>query len=141
MNAKTINEICLKYFEGLLKQITKHPKKLLLPALILFFGTPLAALILCITIIGLPLAVAIFAIWIIIQYLAKIIAVTIFGYWIIKFFRKEKSFHLFWALGLGVVISYLLFSLPLVGGLLNLLASLIGLGAIYLYATNKSRGI
>jgi cytoskeletal protein CcmA (bactofilin family) len=127
-----------KYLPKLQAHIKNTPKKLILPGLIIFFGTPLATIILFITIIGIPLSLATLAIWTIVQYLAKILMMILFGQWIIKFFRKEKPFHIAWALALGVVISYLLFSLPFIGWLLSLLASLAGLGAIYLYVKNKS---
>lgn len=130
-----------KHLDGLFKIIKTESKKLIMPALVMFFGSPLAAIIIFVSIIGIPLSLTIIALWLILQYLAKILIMIFGGQLLIKFFRKEKSFHIAWALVVGVIISYLLFSLPFIGGLLSLLASLAGLGALYLYVTNKSRSI
>ena len=130
-----------KYLLGLEEKIKNNPKKLIIPSLIIFFGVPFASIILFITIIGIPLSLTIIALWLILQYLAKILIMMLGGQIIIKFFRKGKSFHIAWALVIGVIVSYLLFSLPFIGSLLSLLASLTGLGAIYLYVTDKPRRI
>lgn len=130
-----------KYLLGLEEKIKNNPKKLIIPSLIIFFGVPFASIILFITIIGIPLSLTIIALWLILQYLAKILIMMLGGQIIIKFFRKGRPFHIIWALVLGVIISYLLFSLPVVGGLLSVLASLTGLGGLYLYVTDKPRRI
>lgn len=130
-----------KHFDKLFAKITSQPKKLIIPAITLFFVTPLAIIVLLITIIGIPLSLVLLASWLTFQYLAKILIMIFCGQLLIKFFKKDKSFNIVWALVLGVVISYLLFSLPVIGPLLNLLASLAGLGAIYLYVTDKSRSV
>ncbi len=130
-----------KYLLGLEEKIKNNPKKLIIPSLIIFFGIPFASIILFITIIGIPLSLTIIALWLILQYLAKILIMMLGGQIIIKFFRKDRPFHIIWALVLGVIISYLLFSLPVIGGLLSVLASLAGLGGLYLYVTDKPRRI
>lgn len=130
-----------KHLDGLFNKIKSEPKKIIIPALIIFFITPLGVIISFITIIGIPLSLVLLVLWLILQYLARVLIMIFFGQLLIKFFKKEKSFHIAWALVLGVIISYLLFSLPLIGGLLSWLASLTGLGAIYLYVTNKPRSV
>lgn len=130
-----------KHLSGLFGKIVSDPQKLIVPGLMLFFGTPLIAIIIFITLIGIPLSLIIFLLWLVLQYLAKIIIIIFCGQWMIKLVIKEKPFNLIWALILGIIIAYLLFSIPVIGKLLSLLASLAGLGALYLYVNNKSRSL
>jgi len=127
-----------KHIVGIFENLTKGFKKLVKPAIILLLLPPLGIIVLFITIIGIPVSLTMLALWLILQYLARVIIMIFLGQWIIKFFNKEKPVHIVWSLVLGVVISYLLFSFPFVGWPLKILASLAGLGAIYLYVKNKS---
>lgn len=100
-------------------------------ALILFLS-PLAALILAITFIGLPLAAIIIAVWLIVIYLAKILVAVLFGGWLEnKLFKKEDP-GLFRPLVLGVLAAWIVFSIPFIGWLISLAATIFGLGLIYL---------
>lgn len=130
-----------KHLVGIFDKITSNPKKIFIPGILLFFGAPLLSIILLITVIGIPLSLIVIISWTISIYLAKVLMMIFFGRLIIKFFLKEKPFNLIWALVLGVAIFYLLFSFPIIVGLISLIASLAGLGAMYLYVNNKPRGL
>jgi len=130
-----------KYLPGLLEKISKHPHKLFIPGLIIFFGGPIIILLLIISIIGIPLALILTALWLVAQYLAKILIAFYLGKLILENLFKKKTHNQLWSLALGLIIIYLLFTLPFVGWIASLATSIAGLGAIYLYATNQSRNI
>ena len=103
---------------------------------------PLATIILIFSIIGIPLALIIIFAWIILFCLAKIIVALFIGKYLISIFNKETNknfFHplndknLIFSLVIGVVVLWLLFTIPYIGWLISFLAGSIGLGAILLY--------
>ncbi len=103
--------------------------------LLVFLATPLAAIVLMFTIIGLPLALIMLACWLIMLWVGKIIAAIYLGKKITNKLEKDKSKNpnLIASLIIGVVIAWLLFSLPFLGWLISLFATCIGLGAFILY--------
>jgi len=127
----------------ILTQLNKSPLKLILSGLILMFVLPIISLILMFTFIGIPLALIIGGIWLIFIYLAKILTAIFIGQIIIKTLNKNSEFlkhevALFWSLIIGVIITFLLFSIPFIGWILSLVAIWFGLGGIYTYVKNKS---
>ncbi len=99
-------------------------------ALILFV-TPIAAIIVCITIIGIPLGLIALALWGIAIYLAQIPVGLFIGRWIIGHFRGvEGKAIMVGALALGLVILRLLRLIPYLGFFIGLAAILFGLGAV-----------
>lgn len=125
----------------ILKKIEEAPKKTIAPGALLFFIFPPLAIFLLFTVIGIPLALIIMALWFIFVYIAKIFTAIILGEIILKKIIKKNEINLIWPLILGTIICYLLFSIPLVGWIISLIAIFIGLGGIYLYASNKLRNI
>lgn len=88
------------------------------------------------TIIGLPLAVLILALYLIFLYLAKIGASIAIGQFIVNYgFKKSKKISLFLILVLGLLVYYLFTSLPYIGSLLAFLATLWTIGCL---AQNRS---
>lgn len=118
--------------------IEARPGKALIPGLLITFVIPPLALVLMFTVIGIPLALILGALWLIALYAAKIITAILVGAWLMKKISKKDSLSLTWSLVLGVIICYLLFSIPFVGWLLGLIAAWLGLGGLWFYATNKS---
>jgi len=99
-------------------------------ALILFL-TPIAAIIVCITIIGIPLGLIALALWGIAIYLAQIPVGLFIGRWIIGHFRSvEGKAIMVGALALGLVILRLLRLIPHLGFFIGLAVILFGLGAV-----------
>ncbi|MFA6995538.1 MAG: polymer-forming cytoskeletal protein [Patescibacteria group bacterium] len=119
----------------ILSNMAESPVKLLLPGLILMLVLPPLALILVFTMIGLSLALIITAWWLVMIYVAKILTAILVGQTIIKILNKKGKSSLFWSLILGVTICWLIFSIPLVGWLISLVAICLGLGGIWTYAT------
>ena len=99
-------------------------------AIILIF-TPIAALIVCITIIGLPLGLITLVLYSIAIYLTQLFAGLLIGQLIIGSSRRvETKAALVGTLALGLAILRLLILIPFVGFFFGLATVLFGLGAI-----------
>ncbi|KAA3614857.1 MAG: hypothetical protein D8M58_10405 [Calditrichaeota bacterium] len=84
------------------------------------------------SILFLPMAFILGALYLIILYLAKIMAAFIFGSFISKtIFKKEMNPYLSFAIGL--VILSLLYQIPFLGGVVFVAAFLLGSGALLMY--------
>lgn len=84
---------------------------------------PIAAIIVACTVIGLPIALASVVLWIAGLYLAKIVVAEFVGRMLLK---KSGAVSLL----VGIVLVIIAVDLPLLGGLINFLFYLLGLGAI-----------
>jgi len=99
-------------------------------ALILFV-TPIAAIIVCLTIIGIPVGLIALVLYGIAIYLAQIPVGLFIGRWIIGRFRRvEGKAIMVGALAVGLVILKLLTLIPYFGFLVGLAVVLFGLGAV-----------
>ena len=99
-------------------------------ALILFV-TPIAAIIVCLTIIGIPVGLIALVLYGIAIYLAQIPVGLFIGRWIIGRFRRvEGKAIMVGALAVGLVILKLLTLIPYFGFLVGLAVILFGLGAV-----------
>jgi len=99
-------------------------------ALILFV-TPIAAIIACITIIGIPVGLITLALWGIAMYLAQIPVGLFIGRWIIGHFREvDGKAIMVGTLALGLVILKLLRLIPHLGFFIGLAVIIFGLGAV-----------
>jgi len=125
----------------ILAKMTERPLKMLVPGLVIMFITPPIALILALTLIGLPLALIIGAGWVIASYLAKILTAILIGQVLINRIFPKKEASLFWSLIIGVIICWILFAIPLVGWILSLIAVWFGLGGLWTYASHQLRNI
>lgn len=94
--------------------------------------TPIIAVILLITIIGIPLSFMLMALWLIALYLSKIFVGVLVGRSLLNNYWAKQKDSLILAMVFGVIIAQLIFALPFVGGLTALLAVIWGLGGIFL---------
>ncbi len=95
------------------------------------FVTPIAAVIVCITIIGIPVGLIALALWGIAIYLAQIPVGLFIGRWIIGRFKNvEGKAIMIGALALGLVILKLLGLIPHVGFFIGIAVALFGMGAV-----------
>lgn len=122
------------------RQITQamwqKPWKSMLMGLVYLIVAPIALLILLITIIGIPLSIIGFCLYFILLYTLKIFAGTLLGQKILEYFggkklepvKKEKS--LIWPMILGTIIVFILVSVPYIGWILSLIATIWALGGV-----------
>lgn len=127
-----IVSIFRKKIKNLDNQLPDKIKKSIGPGLLILLVTPLASLFIAATFIGLPLALIIFFFWLIALYLAKILVAIVFGLWLSKkFFEKYKD-NVIFIMTIGVTAAWIVFSLPYIGNLLAIMATILGLGFIYI---------
>lgn len=104
---------------------------------VLAIVSPIGAVILMITLVGIPLAVIVGFLYLILFYIAKIFTGLFLGEKVISLFKKGEI-HLGWSLIVGLIALYILINLPYVGWLIYTLAFFIGLGGIVLsFKQNK----
>lgn len=129
------------FLSNVIGAIKEKKAQTLVPGLLIFFVIPPAALVLMFTVIGIPLALILGALWLISIYLAKIFTAILLGDLLIKKILKKGELSLTWSLVPGVIICWLLFSIPFAGWALGLVAAWLGLGGLWFYVANQSRNI
>lgn len=93
---------------------------------------PAATILLFFTIIGIPLALILLALWVVFLVLSRVIVAIFIGQWLVnKTNWKNKSLML--SMVIGVVLSWIAFSIPVFGWVLSLAAIVLGLGVLYNY--------
>ena len=107
---------------------------------IALFLTPLAAIVLCITVIGLPIGLIALALWTILLYIAQIPVAIFIGYLILGRSRAlEGKGFMIGCLALGLLLIALVKLIPFVGFFIGLAVALFGIGA-YLMVDRKMLG-
>ena len=113
------------------ESIRTHPWASLGWGAIILVAAPIVALIVCITVIGLPLGLIALVLYAIAIYLTQLFVGLLIGQLIIGAFRRvETKAALVGALALGLAILRLLRLIPFVGFFFGLVTVLFGLGAI-----------
>ncbi len=97
-----------------------------------FCIAPIAVLVLCLTIIGIPAGIILLFGFTIFFYIAKIYVAVVLGRLVIGLFHKTSAPKTGWALLLGLFIMFLVFAIPYLGFVLYLGTIFIGMGAIVL---------
>jgi len=112
------------------KNVDKNILFSVLRGLAYLIVTPVILIILIATVIGLPLALILGALYFIVLYLGTILIGIYLGDRIIKLFNKKKEPVMLWSMILGVAIIYLLYAIPFIGWLIKLIIILWGLGVL-----------
>jgi cytoskeletal protein CcmA (bactofilin family) len=100
--------------------------------LLMLIGVPIAVGIACVTMIGIPLGIAAFFLWLAMMYCAQIAVGAIVGGWILGEAPAGDVWALAARMALGVVVIRIVFYVPHAGGLARLAVILWGMGAIAL---------
>ena len=100
---------------------------------IAMFIIPIVCLLLLVTLIGIPLAGIIFTLWAIAIYLSKILVGVLAGRKIMEKLWNKKKNSIIWAMIIGVLIIWLITSIPLVGWIVALVAIWWGLGGMWIF--------
>jgi len=115
-------------------QIIETPGKVLLAGLVFVLVMPLAAFLLLITLIGIPLGLIILGAYFFLLYIALIFPSLILGKVIIAQFVKSKSkinkIAPTWFLTVGLLVMRLVFLIPQFGAIIKFLAVLLGFGGV-----------
>lgn len=124
-------------FVGVRRQLETRFRPTLGWGLLYFILTPIIALLLLFTVIGVPLAIILAATYAVFLYVAKVFVGVALGFFIIRRLRrqpagtaepKEPSALLAMVLGVTVIVG--LASVPVVGSFVTLFVVVLGLGAV-----------
>ena len=103
---------------------------------VVLFAAPVAAIILCVTVIGIPVGLIALTIYGIAVYLSQVFAGLFIGRWIIGHFREvESRAILIGALAAGLAILTILRLIPFLGFIIWLGTALFALGAVVVSQT------
>jgi cytoskeletal protein CcmA (bactofilin family) len=97
---------------------------------LVFFGVPIAAVIACVTVVGLFVGLASFFVWYAALYFAQIIVGAVVGQWLMG--RTREIWPLIGRMVVGLILVRLATMIPIVGGWIKFGVILWGLGAISL---------
>jgi len=96
---------------------------------LLLIAIPLVAMILMITVIGIPLGLIVLVSYMVILYISKIFVGLAIGRHILTYAKQEISSP-YWHLVVGLIVIAFATKLPLIGFLISLIVILAGLGAL-----------
>ena len=102
---------------------------------LVFFGVPIAAIIACVTVVGLFVGISTFFIWYATLYYAQLVVGAMVGEWLMG--RTSETWPLIGRMVVGIVLVRLATVLPIVGGWIKFGVILWGLGAISLALYNR----
>ena len=97
---------------------------------LVFFGVPIAAVIACVTVVGLFVGLSAFFIWYAALYFAQLIVGALVGQWLMG--RTRETWPLIGRMAVGIIIVRLATVIPGVGGWVKFGVILWGIGAISL---------
>jgi cytoskeletal protein CcmA (bactofilin family) len=97
---------------------------------LVFFGVPIAAVIACVTVVGLPIGITSFLLWLMALSIAQMVVGGLVGQWLLG--RTSEIWPLIGRMAIGLIIVRLAGSIPHVGGWLKFGVILWGIGAISL---------
>ena len=100
---------------------------------VVMFLAPIISILLMITFIGIPLAFLLMGVWLIALFISKILVGILIGRYLLKKFWDKKKDSLLLSMIIGIVIAWIIFSLPIIGWLFCLAAMWWGLGGIWIY--------
>lgn len=106
--------------------------------LVSLFLIPLVALIVAVTLIGLPIALVAFGGYLLALYLGNLFIAAEIGRRMLRLSGTKRS-EVAWSLLLGLLIVAVLVELPLIGGLLSFLLAVFGLGTVINYVLDWNR--
>ena len=97
---------------------------------LVLFGVPIAAIIVCVTVIGLLVGISTLLLWIVVLMASQIVVGTIVGQWIMG--RTGEFWPLVARMAVGVILVRIVTSVPFIGGWAKFVVILWGMGAISL---------
>ncbi len=130
--------IARRYVADIIETLRNKPWPCLGWGALIAILTPIAAAILCILVVGIPLAVAALAICVIALYIGHIITAIFLGKWMLRrLTADDNTGHLIGELALGLLIIYIVGLIPFINVITDLAVVLFGFGAIVYYIKGK----
>ncbi|NTW22511.1 polymer-forming cytoskeletal protein [Candidatus Falkowbacteria bacterium] len=125
-----------KGINGVKEQLMKYYGKSFGWGFVALFLTPVAILILLVSMVGLWLALLLFMAWFISLSLAKILVMIGVGQYLVERYAKKYAHRPMITMLSGIVVCWLIFSIPILGGFLAFLTTIFGLGAAVMHLKN-----
>jgi cytoskeletal protein CcmA (bactofilin family) len=97
---------------------------------LVLFAVPIAAIIVCFTVIGLFLGLSTLALWVVMMMAAEVVVGTIVGQWVMG--HASEYWPLVLRMAVGIILVRIVTTIPFLGGWAKFAVSLWGLGAISL---------
>jgi cytoskeletal protein CcmA (bactofilin family) len=104
-----------------------------------FLIVPVALLLLTLTVIGIPLAMFLGFVWILLLVFSRVFIGVFIGAWILETLRVRWGKLTALSAIVGVPVLWILFKVPFIGWLLSLLAMVISIGALLVVREPRSR--
>lgn len=95
---------------------------------------PIAAVAVALTLIGVPAAILILLLWVILLYASDIFVGLALGDWLLRYFRKDAAPRPFWAMSLGLLVLTLLCALPMIGWVIGSVVAALAMGGFFVAA-------
>lgn len=119
-----------RLMENVTQTVAKAPWKALAIGLVSYCVFPFVFILLLVTIIGIPFAFIFLALMFITAYISKIFVALFVGLWIIR--KMNGKYGQYVALAIGLIVYFLLGSIPVIGALTFMAFLFIGTGALLL---------
>lgn len=119
-----------RYFANIYQKVKSSFWRTFVSGLLLLLVTPLACLLLAITVIGLPIAGIIMVLWLLMLYLAKVMGAWLLGNWLKERLFNNRSWNNLYILALGAVIFIALGKIPILGGLVAMIIYILAWGSL-----------
>ncbi len=116
--------------ERLLKGMRMHPAATAGWGLLILILTPLAALLVAFTVIGIPVAFIVLMAWVIALMVSRSLVGILVGHYLLSEFMPHRRDNRYLAAVFGVLLTILACNVPYVGWLVTLVSVCLGLGAI-----------
>jgi len=121
-----------KAIEALLARSTERFGSMLLWGLGITFITPIILVLVAFTLIGLPFALLGFLVWLAALMIGSLIGKLVLGSWVVKSLTRESSYRIDWqVIVVGVLLAAAIGFIPVIGGLITFVLTMVGLGATF----------
>lgn len=125
-----------KEIKKLTDRLADDPGNSILWGLLVCIVTPIIAIGLLFTVVGIPLSVIMIALYTLALYLAKILVSLWLGRSLLLSLSKKKNVSQVWSIVFGALMIGLLFAVPVIGFLARIIVVLFGVGAIFMSLRN-----
>jgi len=115
-----------RFSDGIADRVAANPLRSGLAGLAAFIGIPLLLVLVAITIVGIPISIGGLFLFLFVVWIGVVYGRFAVGYWLLSLADIENRWG---ALLVGLVLGVVLHQIPFVGGLLNFIIFLLGLGA------------
>lgn len=119
-------------------RVTTETAKTGLVGLDVFIGVPILLLLVGITVIGIPISLAGLLAFLMVVWTGTVYGRFAVGTWLLSLAEVDNRWA---ALLVGLLLAVLLWQIPIVGGLLNFVVTLVGIGALALGLVVRRRRI